>query len=260
MQPKVSVIIPTYNVEDYIDECISSILNQTYTNFEIVICDDCSTDETVVRLQKYASLPNVTILSNKENLKQATTRNKCINACKGEYVLIQDADDISESDRMEVLVNSLEEDIDFVGSSCYCFNPLDGKFENLIMKNEYPMAKDLLWGIPFVHASILFRKVCLTNIGGYRSTKYTKRCEDYDLIMRLYAAGYRGKNIKNVLYGYRVDDKTISRRSFDTRLDECVIRYEGFKGNNILLPLGWIYIFKPILAHFYQMIKYRNLL
>ena len=260
MTPTVSVIIPTYNVEEHIDDCISSILNQTYKNIEIVICDDCSTDGTLAKLKKYEMLPNIIILTNKENLKQAATRNECIKVCKGEYILIQDADDVSESNRIETLLKAFDATISFVGSSCYCFNSRDGKFDRLVMENEYPMPRHLLWGLPFVHASILFRKKCLMDVGGYRTSKYTKRCEDYDLIMRLYAAGYRGKNIKNLLYGYRVDKNTILRRSFDTRLDECVVRYEGFKANNILLPCGWIYVFKPILAHIYQYIKYRNFL
>lgn len=259
MYPKVSVIIPTYNVERYIDECIESILNQTYSNFEIVICDDCSTDNTLNYIKKYKDLSNVKVLSNDKNINQAATRNKCIEASSGEYILIQDADDISSPRRIELLLNAFEENVDFVGSACYCFNSKDGKYEKWIKRYKYPLPQHLLSGIPFVHGSMLFRKDCLLDVGGYRQSKHTKRGEDYDLIMRLYAKGYRGKNIGDLLYGYRVDGETLKRRSFKARVDECFVRYEGFKANHIMFPFGWVYVFKPIVAFFYQIIKYRKI-
>ncbi len=258
MDRKVSVIIAAYNVEEYIDQCMESIFNQTYSNIEVVICDDCSTDGTYERLKKYADNPDVKVFRNKENTRQALSRNMCIENCTGDYILIQDADDISESDRIEKLMDAFEDGIDFVGSACYCFNEKEGSFENWVKKHEYPKSKDLLWDISFVHASILFKKECLQHVGGYRLTKHTKRGEDYDLILRLYAAGYRGKNIPDLLYGYRVNRNTVNRRSFKSRIDECFIRFEGFKSNHILFPFGWLFVFKPIVAFLYQIYKYRN--
>lgn len=258
MAHMVSVIIPTYNAGKYIEQCLDSILNQTYKDIEIIVCDDCSTDKTMDYLKKYEEFSNITVLRNDKNLKQALTRNRCINECKGEYILLQDADDISEPNRIEILLNAFDNDIDFVGSACYCFNEKEGRYENWIKKHEYPKSKNLLWDISFVHASILFKKECLEKVKGYRLTKHTERGEDYDLIMRLYAAGYKGKNISDLLYGYRVDGNTVNRRNFRTRIDECFIRYEGFKSNHILFPAGWLFVFKPIAAHFFQMFKYRK--
>lgn len=259
-KPLVSVIIPVYNAEKYIDECIESILNQTYSNIEVIVTDDCSTDASWIRLKKYESDKRFTLLKNDTNLHQAATRNRCIAASKGDYILVQDADDISEPQRLFTLLNAFDSNVDFVGSACYCFNSKNGRFENWIKKTEYPIPRDLLSGMPFVHASILFKKDCLVKVGGYRQSKHTKRGEDYDLIMRLYANGYRGKNIRELLYGYRVDGETVGRRNFQARIDECFIRLEGFKENHLLFPVGWIYVFKPILAHFYQMVKYRKII
>lgn len=259
MTPLVSVIIPTYNVEMYIDQCIESIIKQTYSNFEIIICDDYSTDKTIEKLEKYKMISNITILYNEKNLRQARTRNRCIKASKGDYILMQDADDIAEPERIERLIREFEPKINFVGSGCYYFNEKMGCFGNWNVRCSYPQKRDLLFGIPFAHASIMFRRECLIKVGGYRYSKYTQRGEDYDLILRLYAAGYRGKNIPDLLYGYRVDRKVISRRTFKSRLDECHIRYEGFKANGILFPVGWIWVFKPIPAYFYRKIKDRKL-
>ena len=121
IEPLVSVIIPVYNAEKYIDECIESILNQTYSNIEVVVCDDCSSDGSWIRLKKYENDKRFTLLKNDTNLHQAATRNKCIAASKGDYILVQDADDISEPQRLATLLNAFDSNVDFVGSDCYCF-------------------------------------------------------------------------------------------------------------------------------------------
>lgn len=259
VQTLVSVIIPVFNAGRYIDECMQSVLSQTYSNIEVILCDDCSTDESYRKLLSYKNDKRVKVLKNEKNLHQARTRNKCIEQAKGEFVLLQDADDVSKPNRIERLMESLEDGVDFVGSNCYCFDDQGNIHEILTKKEMYPVRKSLLWGIPYVHASLLIRKSCLQKIGGYRFTKHTKRGEDYDMVMRLYAAGFRGKNIDDELYGYRVDKETINRRDFKSRIDECYIRYEGFKSNKILFPVGWIFIFKPLPAYFFQKIKYRRI-
>ena len=83
----------------------------------------------------------------------------------------------------------------------------------------------------------------------------TRRGEDYDLIMRLYAAGFQGKNIDDELYGYRVDKNAYARRTLWSRIDEMKIRFYGYKENHILIPFGVFFIFEPILAYFYHKIR-----
>lgn len=254
--PLVSVIVSAYNVQDYIESCMDSLLNQTYPYFEIIVCDDGSTDHTAEILQKYKKDPRIRLLQNHRNRKQAVTRNRCIRVGRGEYVMIQDADDLAEPDRIEKLLGAFEDGIDFVGSGSYLFDE-NGIFEVLYGSREYPDVKDLLWRLPFVHASVMFRRECLEAAGGYRSAGFTVRVEDYDLFMRLYEKGYRGKNIKDLLYGYRVDRAAYARRTFQARLNECAVRYDGFKRNHVLLPFGWIFIGKPLLAHALQAVKNR---
>lgn len=136
--PLVSVIVPTYNVENYIDECMNSLLNQTYKNIEIVICDDHSTDKTVQALSKYKDSEHITVLTNDQNLRQASTRNKCINACKGDYIAIQDADDISSTDRIEKLIDAFEDGIDFVGSGCFILMRMKANIKTMYLKKSIP--------------------------------------------------------------------------------------------------------------------------
>ena len=251
----VSVIIPVYNAEQYIEECIESILCQSYYNIEIIVCDDNSKDNSWSKLQKFKKDIRVKLLRNKTNINRAATRNKCIEQSKGDYILLQDADDVSEKNRIERLLEEFECGIDFVGSSCYCFDE-GGRYDIITTKEMYPTKKSLLWGIPHVHASLLIKREAIISVGAYKVSRYTNRGEDYDMIMRLYAAGYRGKNIGELLYGYRVDKEAINRRDFKSRIFECFIRYEGFKQNHILFPFGWVYIFKPFPAHIFQQLKY----
>lgn len=255
--PLVSVVIAAYNCEKYIDICMDSLFNQTYKNIQIVICNDSSTDDTRKKLEKYEHLDNVTIIENEHNMKQAYSRNRCIDLCSGEYIIIQDADDIAEPERIEHILNAFTEDIDFVGTNWYLFDD-KGPYQNCSTNIEYPQKKDFLWGTPFCHATIMFRSEPLKRV---KYDENISRGEDYNLLMELYAKGYRGKNIGEFLYGYRVDGNTLARRSLAARFEECKVRYNGFRKNGLLLPYGWIFTFKPIAAHIHQVINnyiYKN--
>lgn len=251
----VSVIVAAYNAEEHIQECIRSIMNQTYCNWELIICDDHSNDRTVEIIKQFQNIDNrIRLIQNKQNMRAGASRNNCIKISKGSLVMIQDADDVCSEDRIEKLVNRISlGDVDFVSSGHYLFDD-NGKYRTVVMPIEFPEKKDFLFGMPFCHAATLFRKDCLMRVNGYRVSKETRRGQDYDMFMRLYANGYRGCNISDVLYGYRVDKNTISRRKFEYRIDECVIRYKGFKSLG-LFPKGILFVFKPVVAHIIQMIK-----
>jgi len=250
----VSVIISVYNCGEVIDECIDSILAQSYTKWECIICDDFSTYDTYDVIRRYQTDNRFTILRNEKNMGQSMSRNRCLEYCKGEYVLFQDADDVSEKDRMQRLLYSFEEEIGFVGSGFYEFDKR-GIFCIHHPIYQYPSKYNLLLDISFCHASIMIRTDVMKCVGGYRVSKHTRRGEDYDLILRLYAEGYKGKNIDNILYGYRVDSSAYARRTFKSRIDECVIRYQGFKANKMILPIGWIFVLKPIPAFFVHLVR-----
>lgn len=251
----VSIVIAAYNAEKYIPDCLDSILNQTYQNIEIIVCDDASTDRTFDILKKYSiNDDRIHILQNKRNMFAGFSRNRCIKLCKGEYIAIQDADDVSQQNRIEVLVTAIEKyKCDFVSSGHYLFDE-NGIYKENIPKIQAPECKDFLFDIPFCHAATLFTRECLAAVNGYRISDETRRGQDYDMFMRLYANGYKGVNINDLLYGYRVDRRTISRRRFKYRIDECKIRYKGFSAMG-LMPKGFIFVLKPIPAYVMQVIK-----
>ena len=193
---------------------------------------------------------------NDSNMFAGHSRNRCISNSNGYYIAIQDADDVAEKNRLELLVDTIErEQCDFVSSGHYLFDD-EGIYKRNIPRIKTPQKEDFLFDIPFCHAATLFTKECLNAVGGYRVSKETRRGQDYDMFMRLYAKGYKGINIDDLLYGYRVDRNTISRRKFKYRIDECVIRYKGFKGLG-LLPKALPYVLKPIPAYIIQQLRRR---
>ena len=107
--PIVSVIMPAYNAEKYIDKAIESVLNQTDISLELIIIDDGSTDQTLSIVEKYKTYPNITILQNETNLGVATTRNKGIAIANGKYIAFLDTDDWWTADKLKKQVELIEE-------------------------------------------------------------------------------------------------------------------------------------------------------
>ena len=104
--PLVSVCIPAYNNADYISETIDCILNQTYKNIELVICDDHSTDKTIEVIQSYSD-PRVKLFLNEKNLGMSGNWNNCLNHCTGEFIKLICADDMLANDALEKEVMAL---------------------------------------------------------------------------------------------------------------------------------------------------------
>lgn len=101
-QPVVSVIVPTYNVERYVEACLASILNQTYESIELIVIDDGSTDTTPYLLQQYPG--DFRLILNQENKKQGAARNEGLAQATGKYILFVDADDLLVPEAVQVLV------------------------------------------------------------------------------------------------------------------------------------------------------------
>ena len=126
MNPKVSIIMGIYNCEETLAESIDSILNQTYENWELIMCDDCSSDRTFDIAKGYKDkYPNkIKLLKNEKNLTLGPTLNKCMEYVEGKYIARQDGDDYSHKNRLEIQVKVLEEnsDIAAVGTNMISFD------------------------------------------------------------------------------------------------------------------------------------------
>lgn len=248
--PKVSVIMGIYNTNNkvMVKKAIDSIINQSFSDFEFIICDDGSSDNTYEIVKEIISNDKRCILiKNNRNMGLAYSLNNCLKITKGEYIARMDADDISMLDRFEKQVKFLDNNPQYaiVGGNAELFNE-KGTYSERVMK-EYPTKEDLLFGTIFIHPSIMMRKDVLLKLNGYRAVKETSRCEDYDLWLRLYTYGYKGYNIQENIYKFREDINAFKRRKYKYRIDEARVRYKGFK-NLKLFPKGYIYVIKPLIV------------
>ena len=229
---------------------IRSVLAQEMANFELIICDDASTDETWRKLEIWAQQDErIVLLRNPYNMRASGARNECIRCAKGEFIALMDADDYSYPQRLKEQADYLCEhkDVDFVGCAGEYFSENPGDMGQRYWFVETPEKKDFLMTLPFVHASLMFRAEVLRSIEGYSWKKYVTRSEDYELLMRLYAAGHKGVNLEQSLYGIRLNESTYRRRKYRYRLNECAVKWIGFCRMG-LMPKGILYTVKPLIV------------
>lgn len=246
--PKISVIMGVYNCETTLGEAIDSILAQTYTDWELILCDDGSVDGTYTIAQKYGmQFPQkIKLFQNEKNLGLNATLNRCLSAADGEYIARMDADDLCDPKRFEVEVSYLQahSQIAFVSSDMYFFDEA-GTWGKTNTK-EVPEKKDFLYGTPFCHAPCMVRKEAYLSVNGYSESKWLLRVEDYHLWMKMYVKGYTGRNIPEPLYCMRDDRNAYHRRKFKYRVNEAYVKILAVK--NLKLPgYGYLYALRPIL-------------
>lgn len=201
--PLISVILPTYNVEKYICEAIDSILNQSFSDFELIIVDDCSTDNTYSLCLEYASVDKrVKVFRNEENSKIEFSLNKALSLAKGYYVVRMDGDDISEPKRLEIMKGYLEDhpDIVLVGTSTITINAEGQEIGRTVFFDDLEVIeRTCLFRTPVIHIWMTYKWV-YEQFNGYRKFFGS---EDYDFVLRVMSAGYKCTNISDY-YGYRV--------------------------------------------------------
>lgn len=258
MGVKVSVIMAAYNSENTIAESIDSILNQTFSDWEFIICDDGSTDATFQIIQDYAVRHpgKIIAIQNERNSKLPYSLNHCLKYAKGEYIARMDADDRSYPDRLEKQYNYLvsHPEIDVVGAGMTCFDGERITGERLPPKN--PSAGIIGLGVPFFHATIMMKKSAYDALNGYSLKNYVLRCEDVDLWIRFFAKGFHGDNLQEPLYYVREDMAASQRRNFKNAANAAKTLLFGFKENNYPVK-QYLYVAKPIISVLVpQKIKY----
>lgn len=245
-RPKISVIMGVYNGADRMDRAIASICEQSFTDWEFIICDDASTDHTWEKLVEWSNKDRrIVPIHNEKNLKLAATLNKCIQHTSGCYIARMDDDDFSYPWRFEEQNAFLDANPQYAFVSGQVDGiTKEGMIENYWHRKEFPEKKDFLKCSQFIHPATVFRKEPLIKAGGYRIALETRRMEDYDLFMRLYAMGYIGYNLQRPMLQYTVDMK---KTKYIHRIDEVKVRLKGFKELG-LLPLGLPYVIRPLIV------------
>lgn len=206
--PKVSVIMPVYNAEKYIQEAINSILNQTFEDLEFIIINDGSIDHTEELVNKYED-PRIRFIQNKTNLGIAKTLNRGLDLANGEYIARMDSDDISMPERLAKQVDYLEHhpEICVLGTGIECFGACWDKY--IFSKESTQLKVDLLFNNCLAHPSVMMRSSILGKNGFYYDSAFSK-IEDYDLWCRI-VEHYHLASIPEVLLKYRVHPNQVTQ-------------------------------------------------
>lgn len=209
--PKVSVILPVYNCEQYIFETIQSVLNQTFTDFELLIVDDCSTDKTVAIIKEFDD-DRIQLTLKEKNTGYTDSLNYAISIAKGQYIARMDGDDICVSSRFEKQVAFLDANPNII----LCGSAIQIIGTNTVLRhpsNHEAIKVKLCFGTSFYHPSVMGR------VEVFQANPYDKKyepAEDYDLWTRLVFQGELA-NLEEVLLMYRVHDNQVSNERKTTQ-------------------------------------------
>jgi len=208
--PLISVALPVYNGERYLSEAIDSILTQSFKDFELIIINDGSKDNSLQLLQKYQKLDSRIRLISRENKNVAATLNEIILIARGKWIARMDQDDISLPYRFERQLKWLEQTgADICGSWVQLFGTNDKRILKHCQTDE-AIKMEMLFCSPFAHPSVIVRKDLIGDLL-YNEIKW--QAEDYDLWERAAKAGWKMTNIPEVLMLYRVHAAQISTAS-----------------------------------------------
>ena len=247
--PKVSVLMGAYNCAKTIEKSINSIIQQTFTDWELIICDDGSTDGTCNIVEKYKDIDTrIILIKNKKNMGLSYSLNHCLKYARGQYCARMDGDDLCDSTRFQKQIDFLEENTQytFVSTRMTRFDE-NGTYDVPKPIESYsPKMKDYIKGSPFCHAPVMIKKSAYEEVNGYRDIPQTRGVEDYDLWFRLYAKGLKGYILQEPLYHMFDGRAAATRRTFKRRLNEAWVRKNGY--HLLGVPLLYrVYVLKPII-------------
>lgn len=240
---KISILMGIYNCASTLNEAIDSIINQTYSNWEFIICDDGSTDNSYNIAKSYEKNDpkRFKVIKNSKNKGLNFTLNRCLKMATGEYIARMDGDDLSDPARFQKEVDVLNNHPEYAIVSTYMTTFDENGAWGCIRTLERPQINDFPTHVPmFCHASCMIRKSAFIDVRGYTEDKRLLRVEDYHLWYKLYAYGYRGYNIQESLYKMRDDRSAFHRRTPQARINGIYATFMGFK--MIHLP-KWMYIY-----------------
>lgn len=249
-EPLISVIMGVYNDQRFLKEAIESILCQTYKNFEFIICNDCSADQSTKILEKYKKIDNrITIINNKKNMGLAASLNRCIDISKGDYIARMDSDDRALSDRFSIQVEYLNEhpDTSVIGTNVYYIDNSSNRYS----KTEFPHMKSIslkeaVKQTSLIHPSVMMRKEAILNVNKYTVTELTCRAEDYDLWCKMKEKRMVLETIGDYLLEYREDESGIKKRKYVYRIQEAKLKFYWMKRTGMTKYL-FIYALKPLI-------------
>lgn len=213
--PIISVIMPVYNAQTYLRECIDSVLNQRFSDFEFIIIDDCCTDNTVTIISSYTDA-RIKIFKNETNLGLTKSLNRAIELAQGKYIARMDADDICLPARFEKQFQLLEANpqIGLCGTWYENFGDRIGTAKYNTTHNEIVFG--LLYQSQFCHPTVMLRKEILDKHHLRYDTEFTT-AQDYELWSRM-AHVCETANVPEILLRYRFHTESVSSKKKEQQL------------------------------------------
>lgn len=212
----ISVLMPVYNPGSYLRGAIDSILNQTFSDFEFLIINDGSTDESLDIIASYSD-PRIKVINNQKNLGLSPSLNRAAMMARGKYLARMDADDVTLPDRFQRQVSYLEKhsEVGVLGGS---IRIIDERGDMLLQVPPVPYEPiavqwEMLFRNPMIHPTIMMRRGLYQQVGGYASARILS--EDYDLWRRLIKITQLA-NLREVIHYYRMHPGSVTA----TRLSE----------------------------------------
>ncbi|MCR0263917.1 glycosyltransferase [[Clostridium] innocuum] len=244
---EISVIMSVYNDAVYLQSAIDSILSQTFTDFEFIVCNDCSTDCSLKILEGYKDR-RIKIIQNTENMGLAASLNKCIKISSAPYIARMDSDDISMPDRLKTEYDFLKEhsEYDVVGSKCNVIDENGNVYKEFLIHNAEVTLLDALKKVCVIHPTVLMRRRPVEEVGGYTVSELTSRAEDYDLWCKLLSNNHRIFNLDKTLLCYREGLSGIKKRKYKYRIQEAKLKYHWMKREGAPKS-AYLFILKPLL-------------
>lgn len=230
--PRITVLMAIYNCATTLPEALDSMMNQTYQEFKVVLCDDASTDNTFdVATQYISKYPNKFILiRNEQNSRLPYSLNRCLEYADTEYVARMDGDDISRQDRFQKEIEFLDSHPEYAIVSTWMEHFDETGVFRISKRPEKPHnKKNFIQTSPHAHAPVMIKTEALKKVGGYTVKRWTRRGQDAHLWAKLYSNGFKGYNLQESLYSMRDDAKAFKRRSLKEGFCNFRRDYDIFK-------------------------------
>ncbi len=238
-----------FNGEQFLEEATESIINQSFSDFEFIIVNDCSTDGTPEILNNLLQKDSrVKILKNPGNAGLAKSLNTAIKEAEGEYIARMDSDDISLADRLEKQVNFMDENPDTVllGTAYYEIDKDGNKLgQNLFPLTDSDLRKKLIKLNPFCHTSVIMRRTVLLEAGLYNEE--ISKAQDYDLWFRLANTGSLA-NLPEQLVKRRYNKRSISAARENEQLKWAISIRRNAISKGYYSPLNYLSLIKQSAA------------
>jgi glycosyltransferase involved in cell wall biosynthesis len=221
---KLTVLLPVYNGERYLRETIQSILSQTYSDYELLIVDDGSTDSSLEIMRSFAD-PRIRILQNPERLKLSGALNRGMKEARGKFIARMDGDDIALPERLEKQLAFMEQhpEIGICGTAIEIFGSVKTR-PDIYPRTSREIQAYALFDCPFCHPTVMLRRDLFFKHGLFYDGSYYPT-EDYELWARAVEL-FPTVNLKEVLLRYRVHDNSMTGSDWDA-MDRQAARIVG---------------------------------